>query len=136
MRVASPALPGLRLPSSGRRSAIAALWWPARTTGSRPAGRSLKRRPIFCGRPYSLATARELLRQTGQIEPVGPGALDRTFVACIGMTHDPRRRIVPKHPLDTTRGLRRSVGDNHHAGVLRIADADAAAVMQRDPRGP
>ena len=52
------------------------------------------------------------------------------------MTHDPRRRVVPKHPLDTARSLRGSVGDNHHAGMLRIADPDAAAVMQRDPRRP
>ena len=51
------------------------------------------------------------------------------------MTHDPGRRIVPKHPLDAARSLRCSVGDNHHAGVLRIADPDAPAVMQRDPRG-
>ena len=32
MRVASPTLPGLRLPSSGRRSAIAALTVEAATT--------------------------------------------------------------------------------------------------------
>ena len=51
------------------------------------------------------------------------------------MTHDPRRWIVPKHALDAARSLWRSVGDNHHAGVLRIADSDASAVMQRDPRG-
>jgi len=34
MRVASPALPGLRLPSSGRRSAIAALTVEAATTSA------------------------------------------------------------------------------------------------------
>src|SRR5882672_11841832 len=52
------------------------------------------------------------------------------------MTHDPRRWIVPKHPLDAARSLSRPVGDNHHAGVLRIAYADTSTVMQRDPRRP
>ncbi len=64
------------------------------------------------------------------------GTCNRTFIARVGMTHDPRRWIVPKHTVDAARSLWRSVGDNHYAGVLRIADSDAPAVMQRDPRGP
>src|SRR5258707_6875606 len=74
--------------------------------------------------------------QAWQIESVDAGTCNRTFIARIGMTHDPRRWIVPKHTLDAARSLWRSVGDNHHAGVLRIADSDASAVMQRDPCGP
>src|SRR5260370_31725653 len=73
--------------------------------------------------------------QAGQIEPVGAGTCNRTFIARVGMTHDPRRWIVPKHTLDAARSLWRSVGDNHHAGMLRIADSDASAAMHRDPRG-
>jgi hypothetical protein len=64
------------------------------------------------------------------------GTRDCAFIARVGMTHDPRRRIVPEHPLDAARSLWSSVGYNHHACVLRIADTDASAVMQRDPCGP
>src|SRR5947209_3848243 len=37
--------------------------------------------------------------------------------------------------LQAARRLYRAVGDDHHAGVLRIADTDATAVMERDPGG-
>src|SRR5579871_1172943 len=74
--------------------------------------------------------------QTGQIEPIRPGARDRIFIPRIGVTHDPARGIVPKHPFEATRRLRGSIGDDHHAGVLRISDADTAAVVQRNPGGP
>src|SRR3981081_2679193 len=64
------------------------------------------------------------------------GTCNCTFIARVGMTHDPRRWIVPKHPLDAARSLWSSVGYNHHACVLRITDSNASAVMQRDPCGP
>ena len=46
------------------------------------------------------------------------------------MAHDARRRIVPQHALDPFRGGIGPIADDHHAGVLRIADANAAAVME------
>src|SRR5207248_9530846 len=45
------------------------------------------------------------------------------------------RRIVPQHALDAPGGGVRAVADDDLARVLRIAHADAAAVMKRDPRG-
>ena len=48
----------------------------------------------------------------------------------------PDRRVVPQHPLDPSRRLRRAVRHDHHTGVLREAHADAAAMMQRHPCRP
>src|SRR5688572_4758709 len=57
------------------------------------------------------------------------------LVAGIGVAHDADRRIVPEHPLDAPRSGRRAVADDHDTRVLRIPHADAAAVMDRNPRG-
>ena len=54
----------------------------------------------------------------------------------LGVARHAECRVVPQHPLDACRGGRRAVADDDHAGMLRIADADAAAVMQRNPGGP
>src|SRR5262249_50256661 len=75
-------------------------------------------------------------RKTWQIEPVGVGALDRGVIAGIGMTHDAARRVVPQDTFEAARGFLRSVGDDHHAGMLGVADADAAAMVQRPRGGP
>src|SRR3954463_9522616 len=52
------------------------------------------------------------------------------------MAHDAAGGIVPEYALDPTRSVRRPVRDDHHACVLGIADADAAAVMERHPGRP
>ena len=62
------------------------------------------------------------------------GAVDRDVVARIGVAHHAGRRIVPQHALDPARGFGRAVGDDHHAGMLREAHADAAAMVQATPR--
>jgi hypothetical protein len=41
--------------------------------------------------------------------------------------------VVGEHPLELLRGELGAVGDDDHAGVDRVADADAAAVVDRHP---
>src|SRR5207248_8068173 len=45
------------------------------------------------------------------------------------------RRIVPQHALNALRGRRGAVADDYLARVLRIAHADTAAMVERDPGG-
>ena len=54
-------------------------------------------------------------------------------IARVGVAHDAGAGVVPQHALEPPRGIVGAVGDDHHAGVLRIAHADAAAVVERDP---
>ena len=51
------------------------------------------------------------------------------------MAHHAGARIVPQHALEAARRIIRAVADDDHAGMLRIAHADAAAMMQRNPGG-
>src|SRR5439155_19359782 len=81
--------------------------------------------------PRSWPEAR--LAETRQIEPFVAGAFDRGVVARVGVAHDAAGRIIPEHARDPLRRFRRTVGDDHHAGMLGIADTDAAAMVQRDP---
>ena len=71
--------------------------------------------------------------QTRQVEPLLLGASDGVLIACVGVSHHAARGIVPQHALDAARGGFGAVANDDHAGVLRIAHADAAAVMQRNP---
>ena len=66
----------------------------------------------------------------GKPNAVAPGALLRKLVTCIRVAHDPGRRVIPEHASDLFRGRRRAIGDQRHAGMLLIADPDAAAVME------
>ena len=54
-------------------------------------------------------------------------------IARVGVAHDAGAGVVPQHALQPPRGIVGAVGDDHHAGMLRIAHADAAAVVERDP---
>ena len=62
-------------------------------------------------------------------------ALERVGVARVGVAHHARAGIRREHALDPFRHRVRPVGDDHHAGVDRIADPDAAAVVDAHPRG-
>ena len=53
---------------------------------------------------------------------------DKTFRDFIGGD-----RVVPQDPLEPPRRVVGPVGHNDHAGVLAVAHADPAAVMERDP---
>ena len=50
------------------------------------------------------------------------------------MADDADAGIAGEHALEPAVGIGRAVGDDHHPGVNRIADADAAAVVDRHPR--
>jgi hypothetical protein len=49
------------------------------------------------------------------------------------MPHHARSPVVEQHARDLLVRFLGAVADHHHAGVLRIAHADAAAVVQADP---
>src|SRR5262249_16935727 len=86
------------------------------------------------GIPRRLSTAHHTPpRDIGESSPHRPlqplllGAAYGDLVARIGVAHDARTGIVPQHPLEPLRRLRRAVGDDHHPGMLRKTHADAAA---------
>ena len=61
----------------------------------------------------------------------------RTPCACANETvsNDPHTRIGSQDSFQASRHSRRAIGDDDHAGMLRIADADSAAVVDRHPGG-
>jgi len=56
------------------------------------------------------------------------------FVSRVGVAHDTGSGVVPQHAFNPARRFRRAITHHDHAGVLRVADADAAAVVERTPR--
>ena len=66
-------------------------------------------------------------------EPVG--RLDRLVVARVDVAHDAHPGVGEQRAPDPLRGELGPVGDADLAGVQREAHADAAAVVERDPRG-
>ena len=69
----------------------------------------------------------------GSCKPCSRAHVDRQLVAGIGMAHDARRGIVGQDALQPARRRLGAVGDDDHAGVLRITDPDAAAIVDRNP---
>ena len=63
------------------------------------------------------------------------GHLDRTLVARVDVPDHAHPRIRRKHPVELLGREGRAVRHDHHARVLAVADPNAAAVMDRDPRG-
>src|ERR1044072_8851841 len=57
------------------------------------------------------------------------------FVVRIHLARDAEAGVVGEHAVETLRRFRCAVGDRDLTGVERVADADTAAVMERDPRG-
>src|SRR3546814_4690052 len=49
------------------------------------------------------------------------------------MAHDAGAGVVPQHAGDALVGFLAAVADDHHAGVLAVTHADAAAVVEADP---
>ena len=66
-------------------------------------------------------------------EPVLLGGGERLVVAGVGVAHDAGARIGRQHALEPLGHLVGAVGDDDHARVDRVADADAAAVVDADP---
>ena len=61
------------------------------------------------------------------------GDVDRALVAGVDVAHDAHARVGRQHALQLARRELGAVGDAHHAGVLAVADAHAAAVVDRHP---
>src|SRR5687768_7077546 len=86
---------------------------------------------VITSRPVTiLATA---LGEHWQIETLLLRAGNRLLITRIRMAHDAGGGVVPEDALEATCRLVGAVGDDDHAGVLRIAHADPAAVMERNP---
>ena len=79
------------------------------------------------------ARSRGLLVERRQIQLLLARALDGFVVAGIGVAHDAGARIVPEHARDALARRFRTITNDDNAAVLRIAHADAAAMMQRHP---
>src|SRR5438067_9458549 len=67
--------------------------------------------------------------------PLRRGKRERFVVPGVGVAQDAHRRIVRQHALEPPRRRVGAVGDDDDARVLRVAHADAAAVVHADPRG-
>src|SRR4029077_7317926 len=67
--------------------------------------------------------------QRRQIQFLFPRAGDRFVIARIRMAHDARPRIVPQYARDALARRFAAIAHDHHAGVVRIAHADAAAMV-------
>src|SRR3954454_3619648 len=63
-----------------------------------------------------------------------PRDLDGPLVACVDVAEDAHRRVRGQDPAELLGGEVGAVGDDDHPGMLAIADPDAAAVVDRDPR--
>src|SRR6266496_2418624 len=63
------------------------------------------------------------------------GNLDRPLVARVGVMNHAHARIGGQHALELPGGELGAVGHHDHPGMLRVADADPATVMDRDPAG-
>jgi hypothetical protein len=70
-----------------------------------------------------------------QFRPCSRAQATALLVAGVGMAHHAGGGVVPEHALDALRRRVGAVADDDHAGVLRVAHADAAAVVQADPGG-
>ena len=57
----------------------------------------------------------------------------RLGVAGVEVAHDAHAGVGREHALEALRRLVGAVGDDDHAGVDRVADPDAAAVVDADP---
>ena len=69
-----------------------------------------------------------------QVEVPFARGLERLGVAGVGVPHHARAGIGREHALEPFCRVRAPVGEHHHPAVDRVADADAAAVMDADPR--
>src|SRR5690606_20555284 len=95
------------------------------------------RRDAFASRPaledQRFDERRQSASQHRQLQAPVLRAFDRDVVARIRMAHDTGAGIVPQHAGDAGVGFPAAVADDDEAGVLRIAHAYAAAVVEADP---
>ena len=72
-------------------------------------------------------------RSNGMSMPWRARGVERFGVAGVGVAHDAEPGIAGQHALQLLVRFARAVGDDDHAGMQRVADADAAAVVDRHP---
>ena len=60
--------------------------------------------------------------------------VDGADVTSVGMTQNAHARIARQDALEPSLRTLSSISDHHHSGVLRVADADTAAVVNGNPR--
>ena len=60
-------------------------------------------------------------------------ANNRLLVSGIGMAHYPGGRIIVQDPGQAMVCCLTTIANDDHAGVLRIADTNAAAMVERNP---
>jgi hypothetical protein len=65
-----------------------------------------------------------------QIKALLTRALFGNVIACIGMTHHSRRRIVVKNTAYATRSIISAIATNHHTAMLGESHTYAATMMQ------
>src|SRR5699024_3075309 len=70
-----------------------------------------------------------------QLQPLLLRAGNGILVPRIGMPHHAGAGVVPEHARDALVGGFGAVADDDQAGVLAVAHADAAAVVEADPGG-
>ena len=61
------------------------------------------------------------------------GKFDRTRITGVGVTKDTHSRIASEHALEAALRIFAAIGNSDHTGVLRKTDANAAAVVDRNP---
>ena len=71
-----------------------------------------------------------IAKNAGKPQALFAGAIERDIIARIGMAHDAGGGIVPQDTLNATGGIFSTIDADDHAGMLRKAHADTAAVMQ------
>src|ERR1700674_5173612 len=70
-----------------------------------------------------------------QVEPLLAGAGNGGVIARVGVAHDSRAGVIPEHAANALGRSLAAVAHDDDAGVLGIAHADSAAVMNRYPGG-
>src|SRR5713226_8556050 len=69
-----------------------------------------------------------------KVDPVPSREFDRVRIPRVGVAHHTGPGVRREHAPELLAAERRAIRDGDHAGVDRVSDADASAVMDRDPR--
>src|SRR5205823_996422 len=67
------------------------------------------------------------------VYPLFPSAGGGLLVASVNVSHDAGTRVVGEHAGEAFGGSWSAIGDDDLAGMDRVADADAAAMVEGDP---
>src|ERR1035437_8825421 len=90
--------------------------------------------PHEWGRPRGHPAWKATL-QPGPLDAVRLGEADGLGIAGIGVANYAQAGVAGEDPFQAAIHLCRAVGHHDHAGMLRVADADAAAIVDAYPGG-